>query len=97
MARAVTWLQLRKTRFEAPTMSLMQLFTATDAAPYAWSLVLSGGYVVASILPLGAARQGYCEAAAATHKYGRRGPIGRDGERMTRGAGRLSSRTKTHS
>ena len=37
-------------------MSLLQLFTATDAAPYAWSLVLSGGYVVASILPLGAAR-----------------------------------------
>ena len=37
-------------------MSLLQLFTATDAAPYAWSLVLSGGTVVASILPLGAAR-----------------------------------------
>jgi len=37
-------------------MSLLQLFTATDAAPYAWSLVLSGGSVVASILPLGAAR-----------------------------------------
>ena len=37
-------------------MSLLQLFTATEAAPYAWSLVLSGGYVVASILPLGAAR-----------------------------------------
>ena len=37
-------------------MSLLQLFTATDAAPYAWSLALSGGYVVASILPLGAAR-----------------------------------------
>ncbi|GIS13937.1 MAG: hypothetical protein CM15mP116_05200 [Synechococcus sp.] len=34
-------------------MSLLQLFTATDAAPYAWSLVLSGGYVVASILPWG--------------------------------------------
>ena len=37
-------------------MSLLQLFTATDAAPYAWSLVLSGGSVLASILPLGAAR-----------------------------------------
>ena len=37
-------------------MSLLQLFTATPAAPFAWSLVLSGGTVVASILPLGAAR-----------------------------------------
>ena len=37
-------------------MSLLHLFTATDAAPYAWSLVLSGGSVVASIVPLGAAR-----------------------------------------
>ena len=37
-------------------MSLLQLFTATPAAPFAWSLVLSGGSVVASILPLGAAR-----------------------------------------
>ena len=37
-------------------MSLLQLFTATDAAPYAWSLVLAGGSVVASIIPLGAAR-----------------------------------------
>ena len=37
-------------------MSLLQLFTATDAAPYAWSLVLAGGTVVASIIPLGAAR-----------------------------------------
>lgn len=37
-------------------MSLLQLFTATDAAPYAWSLVLSGGSVLASIFPLGAAR-----------------------------------------
>ena len=37
-------------------MSLLQLFTATEAAPFAWSLVLSGGTVVASILPLGAAR-----------------------------------------
>ena len=37
-------------------MSLLQLFTATDAAPYAWSLVLSGGSVVARIIPLGAAR-----------------------------------------
>ena len=37
-------------------MSLLQLFTVTDAAPYAWSLVLSGGTVIASIIPLGAAR-----------------------------------------
>ena len=37
-------------------MSLLQLFTATDAAPYAWSLVLAGGTVVASLIPLGAAR-----------------------------------------
>ena len=37
-------------------MSLLELFTATEAAPYAWSLLLSGGTVVASILPLGAAR-----------------------------------------
>ena len=37
-------------------MSLLQLFTATSATPYAWSLVLAGGSVVASIIPLGAAR-----------------------------------------
>ena len=37
-------------------MLLLQMFTATPAAPFAWSLVLSGGSVVASILPLGAAR-----------------------------------------
>ena len=37
-------------------MSLLQMFTATPAAPFAWSLVLSGGSVVASIIPLGAAR-----------------------------------------
>ena len=37
-------------------MSLLLLFTATDAAPYAWSLVLAGGTVVASLIPLGAAR-----------------------------------------
>ena len=37
-------------------MSLLQLFTATDAAPYAWSLVLAGGTVGASLIPLGAAR-----------------------------------------
>ncbi|MEB3254592.1 MAG: MAPEG family protein, partial [Synechococcus sp.] len=37
-------------------MSVLQLFTATDAAPYAWSLVLSGSTVIASIIPLGAAR-----------------------------------------
>ena len=37
-------------------MSLLQLFTATDAAPYAWSLVLAGGTVLASLIPLGAAR-----------------------------------------
>ena len=30
--------------------------TQTSAAPYAWSLVLSGAVVIASILPLGAAR-----------------------------------------
>ena len=56
MTRAITWPQLRKALSKAPTMSLLKLFTATDAAPYAWSLVLSGGSVVASILPLGAAR-----------------------------------------
>ena len=27
-------------------MSLLQLFTATDAAPYAWSLMLAGGTAV---------------------------------------------------
>ena len=37
-------------------MSMLQLFTSTDAAPYAWSLVLAGVSVVASIIPLGAAR-----------------------------------------
>ena len=37
-------------------MALLQLFTATDAAPYAWSLALSGGTVLASLIPLGAAR-----------------------------------------
>ena len=37
-------------------MSLLEMFTATPAAPFVWSLVLSGGSVVASILPLGAAR-----------------------------------------
>ena len=30
-------------------MSLLQLFTATGCAPYAWSLVLAGGTVVASL------------------------------------------------
>lgn len=37
-------------------MALLSLFTTTAAAPYAWSLVLSGGVVMASIIPLGAAR-----------------------------------------
>ncbi|HJN34949.1 MAG TPA: MAPEG family protein, partial [Prochlorococcaceae cyanobacterium Fu_MAG_50] len=37
-------------------MAFLSLFTTTTAAPYAWSLVLSGGVVVASIIPLGAAR-----------------------------------------
>ena len=37
-------------------MALLQLFTATDAAPYAWSLALSGGTVLVSLIPLGAAR-----------------------------------------
>ncbi len=37
-------------------MDLVALFTATPAAPYAWSLVLAGAVVIASIIPLGAAR-----------------------------------------
>ena len=37
-------------------MDLSALFTANAAAPYAWSLVLAGAVVVASIIPLGAAR-----------------------------------------
>ena len=37
-------------------MALLQLFTATDAAPYAWSLALSVGTVLVSLIPLGAAR-----------------------------------------
>ena len=56
MTRAITLTQLRKALSEASTMSLLQLFTATDSAPYAWSLIFSGCSVVASILPLGAAR-----------------------------------------
>ena len=36
-------------------VNLMDLLTQTPAAPYAWSLVLSGGVVIASIVPLGAA------------------------------------------
>lgn len=38
------------------TVNLMDLLTQTPVAPYAWSLVLSGGVVIASIVPLGAAR-----------------------------------------
>ena len=38
------------------SMSLTSLFTATAAAPFAWSLVLAGAVVIASIIPLGAAR-----------------------------------------
>ena len=37
-------------------MDLSALFTANAAAPYAWSVVLAGAVVVASIIPLGAAR-----------------------------------------
>ncbi|BEV35873.1 MAPEG family protein [Synechococcus sp. M16CYN] len=37
-------------------MSLPQLFIATNATPYAWSLVLASGTVLASIIPLGLAR-----------------------------------------
>lgn len=37
-------------------MDLLSLFTAHAAAPYAWSLVLAGAVVIASIVPLGAAR-----------------------------------------
>ncbi|MGC6483083.1 MAG: MAPEG family protein [Synechococcus sp.] len=37
-------------------MNLAALFTANAAAPYAWSLVLAGAVVIASIIPLGAAR-----------------------------------------
>jgi len=37
-------------------MALINLFTASDAAPFAWSLVLAGAVVVLSIVPLGAAR-----------------------------------------
>ena len=57
MARVCSTLQLRNPPGTGPLpMSLLQLFTATDAAPYAWSLVLAGGSVVASLIPLGAAR-----------------------------------------
>ena len=38
------------------TVNLIDLLTQTPVAPYAWSLVLSGGVVIASIVPLGAAR-----------------------------------------
>ena len=37
-------------------MSITNWLTQTPAAPYAWSLVLSGAAVIASIVPLGAAR-----------------------------------------
>lgn len=37
-------------------MTLLQLFTSTNAAPFAWSIVLSGAMVLISIIPLGAAR-----------------------------------------
>ena len=37
-------------------MNLLTLLTQAPAAPYAWSLVLSGAAVIASIVPLGAAR-----------------------------------------
>ena len=37
-------------------MSPLQMFTATPAAPFAWSLVLSAGSVIVSLVPLGAAR-----------------------------------------
>jgi uncharacterized MAPEG superfamily protein len=37
-------------------MPLTSLFTASAAAPYAWSVLLSGAVVVLSIVPLGAAR-----------------------------------------
>lgn len=37
-------------------MDLLSLFTGNAAAPFAWSLVLAGAVVIASIVPLGAAR-----------------------------------------
>ncbi|MEC7897538.1 MAG: MAPEG family protein, partial [Cyanobacteriota bacterium] len=37
-------------------MNITDWLTQTPAAPYAWSLVLSGAAVIASIIPLGAAR-----------------------------------------
>ena len=37
-------------------MSITNWLTQTPASPYAWSLVLSGAAVIASIVPLGAAR-----------------------------------------
>ena len=37
-------------------MDLITAFTATPAAPFVWSLVLAGGVVILSIVPLGAAR-----------------------------------------
>lgn len=37
-------------------MNLIDLLTQAPVAPYAWSLVLSGGVVIVSIVPLGAAR-----------------------------------------
>ena len=37
-------------------VNLIDLLTQASVAPYAWSLVLSGGVVIVSIVPLGAAR-----------------------------------------
>jgi len=37
-------------------VNLIDLLTQAPVAPYAWSLVLSGGVVIVSIVPLGAAR-----------------------------------------
>ena len=37
-------------------VNITDWLTQTPAAPYAWSLVLSGAAVIASIIPLGAAR-----------------------------------------
>tara|TARA_B100001093_G_C26696513_1_gene957149 strand:+ start:586 stop:1050 length:465 start_codon:yes stop_codon:yes gene_type:complete len=37
-------------------LNTMSFLLNTPASPYTWSLVLSGGVVIASILPLGAAR-----------------------------------------
>ena len=49
-AISIVWDPLRS------VVNITDWLTQTPAAPYAWSLVLSGAAVIASIVPLGAAR-----------------------------------------